>query len=106
MIFFVGMHQPSDAARVPAAFISVNRLRGRRSGFPVRRWVMDCGGFVTLDLHGGYPEPVSEYAAQIRRFAHNGKLLAAVSQDYMCEPFMLIRTGLSIADHQRLTIER
>jgi hypothetical protein len=106
MIFFVGMHQPSDADKVPAAFISVNRLRGRRSGFPVRRWVMDCAGFVTLDLLGGYPEPVAAYAAQIKRFADNGRMLAAVSQDYMCEPFMLVKTGLSVAEHQRLTIER
>lgn len=31
---------------------------------------------------------------------------AAVAQDYMCEPFMLAKTGLTVADHQRLTIER
>jgi hypothetical protein len=31
---------------------------------------------------------------------------AAVAHDYMCEPFMLERTGLTVADHQRLTISR
>ena len=35
-----------------------------------------------------------------------GQLLAAVSQDYMCEPVILEQTGLSIEEHQRLTIER
>jgi hypothetical protein len=30
----------------------------------------------------------------------------AVSQDWMCEPFILEKTGLTIDDHQRLTIER
>jgi hypothetical protein len=49
---------------------------------------------------------VEEYAAQIARWKTNGNLLAAVSQDYMCEPAMLAKTGLTIADHQRLTIER
>jgi hypothetical protein len=106
VIFFTGMHVVSDADKVPAAFVSVHRLRNRRSGFPVRRWVMDSGAFRTIELHAGYPEPVEEYAAQIRRFAGNGRLLAAVSQDYMCELFMLAKTGLTIADHQRLTIER
>ena len=106
MIFFAGMHHPHNAAKVPAAFISRSRLRRRRSGFPVRRWVMDSAGFVTIELHGGYPDTVEEYAADIRRYARNGQLLAAVTQDYMCEPFMLARTGLTVADHQRLTIER
>jgi hypothetical protein len=106
MIFFTGMHQPSDAAKVPAAFISAHRLTARKSPFPVRRWVMDSGAFRTIELYGCYPQPVASYAALIRRFSTNGKLLAAVSQDYMCEPFMLAKTGLTIQDHQRLTIER
>ena len=67
---------------------------------------MDSGAFSTILTHGGYPNPVREYADQIRRWKGNGKLLAAVSQDYMCEPQMLEITGLSVEDHQRLTIER
>lgn len=106
MIFFTGMHHPSDAHRVPAAFISAHAIKKRKSGFPVRRWVMDSAAFTTIKTHGGYPEPASEYAATIRRFARNGRLLAAVTQDYMCEAIMLERTGLTIAEHQRLTIER
>lgn len=105
-MFLTGMHHPHNAGKVPAAFVSVHALKKRRSGFPVRRWVMDSGAFRTIELHGGYPEPVEVYAGHIRRFARNGKLLAAVSQDYMCESFMLAKTGLTIADHQRLTIER
>ena len=106
VIFFTGIHHPCDARRVPAACISARALCQRRSGFPVRRWLLDSGAFRTIELHGGYPEPVEVYAALIRRFAGNGQLLAAVAQDYMCEAFMLARTGLTIADHQRLTIER
>lgn len=106
MRFFVGLHQPSDGRRFDACMVSVNRLRGRRSGFAVNDWIMDSGAFTQLDRHGGYDDPPSAYAAEIRRWANNGNLLAAVSQDYMCEPFMLARTGLGIADHQRLTIER
>lgn len=61
---------------------------------------------MTLKLHGCYREPPDAYATRIRRWAGCGQLVAAVSQDYMCEPFILARTGLTIAAHQRLTIER
>jgi hypothetical protein len=106
VIFLTGMHHPHNAWRVPAAFISAHALARRKSGFPVRRWVLDSGAFMTIKLHGGYPEPVEAYAALIRRYAGNGRLLAAVAQDWMCEAFMLERTGLSLLEHQRRTIER
>lgn len=106
MRFFVGIHQPSDALYMAASFISVGRLRNRKSGFAVGDWILDSQAFRTIDLYGGYPHPVEEYAAQIRRWKYNGRLLAAVTQDYMCEPFMLAKTGLTVEDHQRLTIER
>lgn len=105
--FFVGLHQPSDARHVTSpAFVSVHRLTGRRSAFTAGDWILDSGAFTTIAKHGGYPEPVSVYAAEIRRVREWGNLLAAVSQDLMCEPIMLARTGLTVADHQRLTIER
>jgi hypothetical protein len=72
----------------------------------VNRWILDSGAFSTIEKHGGYPFPVSEYAAQIRKWKHCGTLLAAVTQDFMCEPHMLERTGMTVEDHQRLTIER
>jgi hypothetical protein len=104
--FFVGLHHPHVAGRFDAAFVSVNALRGRKSAFPAQDWIMDSGAFTTILKHGGYPEPVQPYAAEIRRWKDNGNLLAAVSQDYMCEKHMLERTGLTVEEHQRLTIER
>jgi hypothetical protein len=106
MRFFVGVHHPNKADHVPLAMVSANALRRRRSHFPVGEWLLDSGAFTIVNKHGGYPEPVEEYAAIIRRFAHCGTLLAAVAQDYMCEPFVLAKTGQTVADHQRLTIER
>lgn len=106
MRFFVGIHHPAKAAAVPLAMVSANALRKRRSHFPVNEWIMDSGAFTTVTKHGGYPAPVDEYAEIIRRFADCGHLLAAVAQDYMCESFVLERTGLTVTDHQRLTVER
>lgn len=102
----MGIHQPSDAHWVEAAFISIHRIATRISAFVVGEWILDSGAFSTILKYGGYPEAPEIYAAQIKRWSRNGKLLAAVTQDYMCEAHMLAITGLTIEDHQRLTIER
>lgn len=136
MMFFTGMHHPHNAAKVPAAFISAHAVIKRRSGFPVRRCILDSGAFTTIFAHGGYPDPVEVYAALIRRVRYwlGNRLLAVVSQDFMCERIMCARVlGLpietlpkkgrarevalvqmlpdeqwatQIVEHQRLTIER
>lgn len=104
--FFTGLHNVKDAQNFDAAFISRNRLRTRKAPFVVGDWIMDSAAFSTILTHGGYPDPVDEYAEQIRRWSKNGNLLAAVAQDYMCEPHMLAITGMTVEQHQRLTIER
>ena len=107
--FFTGLHQPSDAGRVPAGFISVHRLVQRKAPMTVSEdwpWIMDSGAFSTILLHHSYPHPVEAYAAEIRRWACNGRLLAAVAQDFMCEHHMLALTGLTVVQHQRLTVDR
>lgn len=106
MRFFTGLHQPSDAKHFDAAFISKNRLAKRKSAFAVGDWIMDSGAFTTILTHGGYPEGVEVYASEIKRWSKNGNLLAAVAQDYMCEAHMLKITGMTIEQHQQLTIER
>lgn len=114
MQFYVGMHQPSDAHRVARCMISVKRLRDRVSDFapPADGWMLDSGAFTELRDHGDYRDGPEVYAAQIVRWARVGGLLAASSQDFMCEPFIfaqrLRHTGrrYTVADHQRLTIER
>ena len=93
MRFFTGLHQPSDAKHVSPSFISVNRLRNRKSAFVVGDWIMDSGAFTEISTHGEYRSDVAEYANQIMRWKDNGNLLAAVSQDYMCEPFYPRKDG-------------
>jgi hypothetical protein len=106
--FFVGLHQPGDARHFPRACISINRLRGRKKPVDCGEVLLDSGAFTELNLHGRYRHGVDEYAGELRRLHAAGvvKIAAAVAQDFMCEAFMLAKTGLSIADHQRLTIER
>ncbi len=106
MRFFTGLHQPSDAKHFDAAFVSVNRLRSRKTFAPAGDWIMDSGAFTEVSTHGGYRTSPEDYAAEILRWSKTGNLLAAVSQDFMCEPWIVERTGLSVEEHQRLTVER
>lgn len=107
-IFYVGLHHPHDAAQFPRACISINALRRRRKPIPCEDVIIDSGAFTEVATHGRYRHEPAEYAAQLRWLHYAGvvKISIAVSQDYMCEPFMLAKTGLTVADHQRLTIER
>lgn len=106
-LFFVGIHQPSSLKHVLFACVSVNRLIPRKAPLnePQAGWIMDSGAFTELSGHGRYRLPAAEYARHAARWV-TWKLLAIVAQDYMCEPFILRKTGLTLADHQRLTIER
>lgn len=104
--FYIGLDDLYYAYRFQNTFISVNRLRNRKGSFKVNNWIMDSGAFTEVTQHGGYRTEPEAYAAEIERWRNNGIMEAAVSQDYMCEPFVLAKTGLSVADHQRLTIDR
>ncbi len=106
MRFFTGLHQPSDARHFDAVFISVNRLRARKSHFVVGDWIMDSGAFTEISTFGYYRDAVDVYAREIRRWAICGNLLAAVAQDWMCEPWIVKKTGLSVDTHQKHTVAR
>jgi hypothetical protein len=68
-------------------------------------WCLDSGGFTELTLFDRWVTTPVEYVKSVRRAAAIGRMQWASPQDYMCEPHMLKKTGLTIADHQRLTCE-
>lgn len=109
--FYIGLHQPSDAKHFQRVCISVNRVRGRKSPVIIGAEnsgsaLLDSGAFTELASHGQYRHSVGEYATEVRRLCRLITLDACVAQDYMCESWMVDKTGLSIVEHQRLTIER
>ena len=106
MIFYTGMHLPYLVKYLDKAFVSVNVLKKRRSDFEVGDWIMDSGAFTEISTHGYYRNGVEEYAEYINRWSTCGNMELAVAQDYMCEPFILEKTGLSVEHHQVLTIQR
>lgn len=93
MLFYPGLHKPGHARHFERAFISARVMR-ERAGKPMqaRAWIMDSGAFKELELFGRYQFELEEYAALIRKWQHDGELVAAVAQDFMCEDHILART--------------
>ena len=108
MRFYLGTHQPQWLARSALPlFVSEARLRERkrlpRAHVP---WALDSGGFSQLFLHANWPDGCERvYVEHVRRYADEiGHLEWAAPQDWMCEPVMLQRTGLTVEEHQRRTV--
>jgi hypothetical protein len=108
MKFFLGTHEPHwlGLLDVPL-FVARGRLASRKS-FPRARvgWALDSGGFSELTLHGRWTVTPQTYAAEVRRWRDEvGNLEWAAIQDWMCEPIVREKTGLSVEEHQRRTVQ-
>jgi hypothetical protein len=103
--FFIGLHHPSDAWPFINSMVSINALSKRKSPFRVNDWILDSGAFTQLNKHGRFKMTEQEYAHEINIWSGCGNLLAAVAQDWMCEEFVLNKTGKTVEEHQKLTIE-
>lgn len=108
MDFFLGTHLPSWLGQTDVPLcVSLPRLIGRktlpRALGPV---FLDGGGFTEVSQYGGWRASPPAYAAAIRRVCVEvGNVRHAAIQDWMCEPFVLTRTGLTLGEHQRRTVD-
>jgi hypothetical protein len=106
--FYLGTHQPHWLRMGLPLFISDRRLRRYRT-LPQATcaWALDSGGFTELSQYGTWdtgPTP-KQYVARIRRYRDDvGHLAWAAPQDWMCEPFILAKTGLTVDAHQDRTV--
>ena len=108
-VFYLGTHQPHWLRLGVPLFVSDRRLRRyRRLPVAATWWGLDSGGFTELSQYSTWdtgPTP-RQYAARIRRYRDEiGHLAWAAPQDWMCEPFILAKTGLTVADHQARTVD-
>jgi len=110
LTFYLGTHRPTwlwNVVDIPL-FISHRVLRDRRTPFPeaTTMWALDSGGFTELNLYGEWRTTPEEYVASVRRYVNElGSLQWASPQDWMCEPWVVAKTGLSVAEHQQRTVE-
>lgn len=119
--FYLGCHRASWLTTAPidvSLFISHRVLRTYkrlpvpphwpfwRSGIPLRHVAIDSGAFTELSLYHQFVTTPEEYLAALARYDDELTVLDwAAPQDWMCEPWMLAKTGLTVAEHQRRTVE-
>lgn len=108
MRFFLGTHMVNWLERVDVPlFVSRRRLESRKTlPQPLGSWALDSGGFTELSTHGRWLITEDEYVAQVRRYFDAMPGLQWVApMDWMCEPFVLAKTGLTVQEHQQRTVE-
>lgn len=110
--FYLGSHKYLWLARpefedIPL-FVSHRSLRVLKRKFPVAktRWALDSGGFSELSLYDRWVTTPSEYLEAVEKYAVEvGRLEWAAPQDWMCEPWITAKTGLTVSEHQDRTIQ-
>lgn len=105
--FYLGAPPAWTAYTDVPLFISNRPLskirRLRKANGPV---AVDSAGFSELDEHGTWdhgPTP-QQYAAQVKRYRDEIGIQWAAPQDWMCEPWITVKTGLTVAEHQARTV--
>lgn len=109
MKFYTGTHCSIWLERtVIPLMVSHRRLsRSHKRGFPraICTWLLDSGGFSELLMYGEWRTGAQEYVDAVTIYNDEiGGLQGAAIQDWMCEPIMLRKTGLSIREHQQRTV--
>jgi hypothetical protein len=108
MKFYLGTHKPRWLWWHPGPFfVSARRLRECVRLRPSKgRWALDSGGFTEIGKHGRWTVPPRKYAMEAVRWQfYIGRLDFATPQDWMCEKEMLAKTGLTVQEHQTLTLD-
>ena len=106
--FYLGAHQPNWLSEFESPlFVSHRRLKRYRRALPVAksRWALDSGGFSELSMYGEWRTSPAEYIRWVRRYVEEiGQLDWCAPQDWMCESFIVAKTGLSVEAHQARTV--
>ena len=109
MKFYLGTHVINHIDKVDfPLFVSFRQLRKRKKKrfdhqIPI---CVDSGGFSELNLNGKWTISPEEYNDKLMQLKALGlRINWAAQQDYMCEPFVLEKTNLTIEQHQNLTVE-
>ena len=106
MRFYLGTHRPRWLACLDVPlFVSRRTLAPLRTPPRARGpWALDSGGFTELTMHGRWTVAPADYAREVTRLRDEvGRLEWAAPMDWMCEPAVRARTGLSVVEHQLRT---
>lgn len=107
MIFYLGTHRPNwlKTLDIPL-FISHRRLTPYKT-IPKAKgiWALDSGGFTELSMNGRWETTPRQYIDAVNRYQEAGGLQWVAPQDWMCEPWITAKTGLTVLEHQKRTVD-
>lgn len=107
MKFYLGTHVPNWLNRTDVPLFISRRTLSTKKNISVAwgDWCLDSGGFSEIKLFGSWKTSKEQYLDEIIRYKYEIDNLNWVApQDWMCEPFMLSKTGFSVYKHQILTL--
>lgn len=108
MIFYLGTHIANWLGKMNIPLFISRRIIYKRKTFPRAqgRWALDSGGFSELSMFGKWETSSKQYAKEVNLFSQEiGNMDFAAVQDWMCEPFIVQKTGLSVFEHQIRSIQ-
>lgn len=106
--FYLGTHRPNWLAQLEIPLFVSHRVLRNYKTLPKAcgPWALDSGGFTELSIYGEWQTSEQQYVDAVRKYQDTtGPMDFASPQDWMCEPRIIEKTGLSIPVHQKLTIE-
>ena len=106
MTFYLGTHVLNHLEKTDVPlFISRRAFDKRKSSLNAKgTWALDSGGFTELNMHGKWTLTEQEYIDRVNNINRTPNLLWVAQQDWMCEPFVVEKTGLTIKEHQKRTV--
>jgi hypothetical protein len=106
MKFYLGTHRPYWLWKVNVPlFVSRRTLsKVKNRGQALAPWALDSGGFTELSINGKWTITAQQYAKEVKQLQEIGQMKWAAPQDWMCEPWIIEKTGLSVIEHQRRTV--
>jgi hypothetical protein len=105
--FYLGAHRPNWIAKTNVPLFLTHSILSSVRTLPVATApiAIDSNAFAMLKNHGVWRVAPHEYVEVVRRAAAVSRVDFAFPQDWPCSPLILKRTGLSVREHQRRTVD-
>jgi len=106
MKFYLGTHVLNHLEKTDKPlFVSRRVFEKRKSSLDAMGdWCLDSGGFSELSMFGKWTINEQQYIDTLNHIDCTPGLEWAAQQDWMCEPHIIAKTGLTVKEHQKRTV--
>src|SRR4051812_2363738 len=107
-LFYLGTSEPSWLQRLDVPLFLSRRRLARLKKLPRAQvdWVLDSGAYSELNAWGRWLLSPRRYLAEVKRYwAEVGRLQWISCMDWVCEPVIRHKTGLTVAQHQQRSLD-